>query len=179
MALAATAHAGQTRKGTDIPYVSHLLAVAALVLEDGGDEDQAVAALLHDTLEDTVVTEAELRSRFGDRVADIVVACTDTTEDPKPPWRPRKEAYIAHLRADAPVDALRVAVADKLHNARSLVADVRRDGPSTLARFNAGAAEQLWYLDSLVDVFSVRAPGPLTEELRRCRDDLRTILDRG
>jgi (p)ppGpp synthase/HD superfamily hydrolase len=159
-------HGDQVRKGTAVPYVSHLLAVAALVLEGGGSEDEAIAAVLHDALEDTDATAGDIEERFGSDVAQMVVACTDTTESPKPPWRPRKEAYVRHLADATTTDgALRVAAADKLHNARSILADLRREGDQLWTKFNAGPDEQLWYYRSLVDILSRRLPGPLTDEL--------------
>jgi GTP pyrophosphokinase len=151
---AADLHGDQARKGGRIPYVAHLLAVTAIVLENGGDEDLAIAALLHDAVEDQggAPTLAEIRADFGDRVADIVEACSDTDEIPKPPWRKRKEAYLAHLQDSAP-DVLLVSLADKLHNARSLLMDYRAVGPDLWERFNAGRDGQLWYYRELVTVF--------------------------
>ena len=126
-------HGGQRRKGTDIPYVAHLLSVSAIVLEDGGSEDEAIAGLLHHVIEDVPVegTEEFIRERFGDRVADIVSACSDSTTFPKPPWRERKERYLAHLES-APPEVLRVSLADKLHNARAILYDLRTVGDSLL-----------------------------------------------
>ena len=173
LAFAMDAHGDQTRKGGDIPYVSHLLGVASLVLEAGGDEDMAIAGLLHDTIEDTEVTVADLEANFGPRVAAIVVGCTDTDENPKPPWRPRKERYLDHLRSpDTSVDVLTVSRGDKLQNARSMLLDYREVGEKFWSRFNAGVEEQIWYLSSLVDIFTDRLPGPMTDELRRVRDAL-------
>ena len=151
-------HSGQQRKGKSTPYVAHLMSVSALVLEDGGDEDEAIAALLHDALEDQPdrTSPEEIRQRFGDRVLHIVLACTDTPADyqggEKPPWRTRKETYLAHLRDSAGSD-LRVSLADKLHNARELLADYRSEGDRLWSRFNAGKADQLWYYQSLVAAF--------------------------
>ena len=168
------AHGDQTRKGGDIPYVSHLLGVASLVLEAGGDEDMAIAGLLHDTVEDTATTAADIGDRFGRRVAMIVVGCTDTDEHPKPPWRPRKERYIAHLLAPStPRDVLAVSLADKLHNARSLLTDYRHLGEEVARRFNAGPEDQLWYFQTLAGIFQARIPGPLATELRLTVDNLR------
>jgi (p)ppGpp synthase/HD superfamily hydrolase len=167
MARAAELHRGQYRKATSVPYISHPMAVAATVLEHDGTEAQAIAALLHDTLEDTPLTEGELRAEFGDDVAAIVVACSDTTDHlAKPPWRERKAAYLAHL-ADAPDDALLVVVADKLHNARSIAADLVTVGPALWSRFNAtDPAEQEWYFRSLADQLARRLPGsPLVDQL--------------
>jgi (p)ppGpp synthase/HD superfamily hydrolase len=170
-------HGGQRRKGTDIPYVAHLLSVSAIVLEDGGSEDEAIAGLLHDVIEDVPVdgTEQFIRERFGDRVADIVSACSDSTTFPKPPWRERKEGYLAHLES-APPEVLRVSLADKLHNARAILYDLRAVGDSVWARFTvASAADQLWYYRALSEVFRRRAPGPLADELQRVVDEIEAL----
>ena len=164
-ALAFRIHADQLRKGTATPYVSHLLAVAAIVLQHGGDEEQACAALLHDAIEDGgAAWEAVILERFGPRVAGIVRACTDADTLPKPPWRARKEAYLAHLEAEGP-DALLVSAADKLHNARAIVADLRTHGVGMFARFNAGQEGTVWYYGALAEVFARHLPGPLAREL--------------
>jgi (p)ppGpp synthase/HD superfamily hydrolase len=148
VAYAAELHARQSRKGSGgVPYVSHLLAVAGLVLEDGGDEDEAIAALLHDGPEDQggEATLAAIRRRFGDTVADIVEACSDTFETPKPPWRARKERYVAHLKKASPA-LRRVAAADKLHNLVSLLAEVRAEGAGAFDRFKTSTpSDQVWY----------------------------------
>jgi (p)ppGpp synthase/HD superfamily hydrolase len=144
-------HTKQVRKGTTVPYIGHLLAVTALVIEQGGDEDQAMAALLHDAIEDQGRggrTRDEIESKFGKRVARIVEGCTDAHE-PKPPWRERKEEYLAHL-ASAPTGVRRVAAADKLHNTRAILADYRRLGELLWTRFNAKRDDQLWYYRSIV-----------------------------
>lgn len=149
------------------------MAVAALVIEDGGDEDEAVAALLHDAVEDQggAATLARIRERFGPRVAAIVEACSDTQEQPKPPWRARKEAYIAHLDGPGlPDGALRVSLADKLHNARAILADLR-DGRDVFAHLNAPREEQAWYYDALATVFEERTRSPMAAELRRVVDE--------
>jgi (p)ppGpp synthase/HD superfamily hydrolase len=168
LVYAAQLHAKQRRKGSRVPYVSHLLATAALVLEHGGGEDEAIAALLHDAVEDQggPKTLAVIRRRFGRIVADIVEGCSDTDVVPKPPWRPRKEAYLAHLRR-APAAVRLVSAADKLHNARTTVADLRLHGASVWERFHAGPREQLWYYGSLVAIFTRRGPRPLARELGR------------
>jgi (p)ppGpp synthase/HD superfamily hydrolase len=171
-ALAHRLHAGQRRKGTDIPYLGHLMGVAALVIDDGGDEDEAIAALLHDAVEDQggAPTLALIGERFGPRVAAIVAACSDTDETPKPPWRARKAASLAHLREpDLPDGALRVSLADKLHNARAILSDLRA-GHDVFARFNAPREEQAWYYDALAATFAELAPGPMADELRRVVD---------
>ena len=158
-------HATQKRKGTDTPYISHLLGVASLVLEHGGDEEQAIAAMLHDTVEDQGAhLEPIIRQRFGARVADIVLGCTDADTLPKPPWRARKEAYIAHLEhADRAV--LLVSCADKVHNARAICTDVRAHGLSVFTRFNAGQDGTVWYYRSLANAFARLLPGALSAEL--------------
>jgi (p)ppGpp synthase/HD superfamily hydrolase len=167
---AAQIHNDHVRKGSNVPYVSHLFAVASLVLEDGGDEDQAIAALLHDAVEDDKATLDEVRARFGDEVAAIVDACSDTLVNPKPPWRERKQHYIAHLNDPHTTDAaLRVSNADKVHNARCILADYRAVGDDLWHRFNqdARSAEaQLWYYEQLAKAFTQRRPGnPLATEL--------------
>jgi (p)ppGpp synthase/HD superfamily hydrolase len=174
-ALAFRIHAAQRRKGTSIPYVSHLLAVAALVLEHGGDEDQACAGLLHDAIEDGgVAWEAVILEQFGPRVAGIVRACTDADTHPKPPWRARKEAYLTHLEHAEP-DTLLVSAADKLHNARAIVSDLRTHGPAMFTRFNAGQAGTLWYYEALSEVFARRLPGPLVRELGDAVTQMRSL----
>jgi len=144
-------HATQKRKGTEIPYPAHLLSTAALVLQFGGDEDQAIAGLLHDAAEDAGgrPTLARLRDMFGDVVADIVEGCTDTFQDPKPPWRARKEAYIATIPSKPPKTLL-VSACDKLDNARAIVADLRRDGVNTLGRFTGGL-DTVWYYRTITE----------------------------
>jgi (p)ppGpp synthase/HD superfamily hydrolase len=165
---AAELHQTQVRKGTTIPYLAHLLAVSSLVLEAGGDEDDAIAGLLHDTIEDTEATEADIEERFGPWVAAVVVACSDRTGGYRPPWRERKQAYLDHLEdPQTPPHVLRVSAADKLHNARSILADYRAVGDQLWSRFNQGADAQLWYYTRLVAILSRRLPGPLTDQLAR------------
>ena len=152
--FAAEKHAGQTRKASTIPYIAHLMGVASLVLEAGGDEDLAIAALLHDVVEDCggapILTE--VRRCFGERVAHVVDGCTDSDTDPKPPWRERKENYLRHLkRADAGTRL--VSAADKLNNIRSILTDYREIGESVWARFNGGRDGTLWYYRALRDEF--------------------------
>jgi (p)ppGpp synthase/HD superfamily hydrolase len=165
------------RKGTKIPYLSHLLSACALVLESGGTEDEAIAALLHDAVEDQggAPILAEIERRFGGAVAAIVKGCTDSdTPDEKPPWRPRKEAYIAHLR-EAPLPVRRVSAADKLHNARSIVADLHRLGPALFSRFTGGRDGTLWYYETLSGVFAQAGVGFLAEELQRTVAEMRRL----
>ena len=155
----ADAHNGQLRKGTKIPYLAHLLGVCALALEYGGDEDQAIAGLLHDVIEDCGEQHrAQIRQQFGARVADIVEGCTDGVPDAegaKAPWQGRKEAYLRHLRT-AGRDTLLVSACDKLYNARSIAADVRQLGVDVFDRFKAGREGTLWYYRELLQVFSAR-----------------------
>jgi (p)ppGpp synthase/HD superfamily hydrolase len=158
-------HANQLRKGANTPYIGHLLQVAGLVLEHGGDEEQAIGGMLHDAIEDVgAEQEAVIAERFGSRVARIVRACTDADTSPKPPWRARKEAYIAHL-AHCDRDVLLVSAADKLHNARAIVTDLRALGPTMFDRFTAPKEGTLWYYASLSEVFRRLLPGALAEEL--------------
>jgi (p)ppGpp synthase/HD superfamily hydrolase len=165
-AFAFRIHASQRRKGTPVPYLSHLMAVSALVLEHGGDEDQAIAGLLHDAIEDVgAALEDEITTMFGARVACIVRGCSDTDVRPKPPWRERKLAYLAHLEQVGP-DILLVSACDKLHNAQSVRRDLRSDGAAVFSRFNAAPAETLWLYGALAEVFSRRLPGSLSRELR-------------
>jgi len=149
-------HAAQVRKGTRIPYVSHLLGVASLVIEAGGDEDQAIAALLHDAIEDQPrggKTAKEIGRKFGDHVLEMVLACTDAMTHPKRPWIERKREYIARARTHPP-DARLVSLADKLHNTRAILADHRRVGDKVWERFSASRDEVLWYYRSLVQVYT-------------------------
>ena len=150
-------HANQTRKGTTIPYVGHLLAVTAIVIENGGTEDEVIAALLHDAVEDAggAETREEIRRRFGEKVAVIVDGLTDTDQMPKPPWRKRKEDYIAHL-SEASSSVLLVSLADKIHNASSILRDLRNEGDSVWSRFTGGREGSLWYYRALVEAFRAR-----------------------
>jgi (p)ppGpp synthase/HD superfamily hydrolase len=173
LSYATELHARQVRKGTQIPYIAHLLSVAALVLEDGGSEDEAIAGLLHDAVEDQggAATREEIRRQFGDEVTRIVDGCSETDVTPRPPWRPRKEEYIAHLPAASP-EVLRVSAADKLHNARAILADFRRHGDSLWDRFNAGREDTLWYYRALVNAYKAKGTGPLVKELDRVVTEL-------
>ena len=175
---ASVLHDGQFRKGSRIPYLAHLLGVTALVIEDGGDEDQAIAALLHDAVEDQggMQTLEEIRRRFGDRVAEIVAGCTDAFSIPKPPWRERKEGYIEHLRGANP-GILRVSLADKLNNARSILSDLHRAGDSVWGRFNGGKVGTLWYYSELLQVFQQVSNSPQVNELARVLADIQRLAD--
>ncbi|MBI1952912.1 MAG: HD domain-containing protein [Candidatus Omnitrophica bacterium] len=173
--FASKAHRQQTRKGTTTPYVTHLMAVSAIVGENGGDEDLMIAALLHDSMEDQGVTREEIGSRFGSRVASMVEACSDCTSKPKPPWRQRKEMYLAHLRAAGP-DVRLISLADKLHNARTLLGDLRDVGPEVWKRFNAGPAETLWYYRSVIEALRLGWNHPLIPELERIIDEIDSLI---
>jgi len=161
-------HGNQKRKGTSIPYISHLMIVSALVIENGGTEDQAIGALLHDAAEDQGGTKTlnEVRRRFGDVVAEIVSDCTDSWNEPKPDWQPRKEAYLAELPAK-PARSLLVSLADKTHNAEAILFDYRVLGEALWERFNGGAAGTQWYYLSLANIFSDVMPGRLSDRLSR------------
>src|SRR6267378_4128103 len=157
--FAAEKHAGQARKASSIPYIAHLMGVASLVLEAGGGEDLAIAALLHDVVEDCggAPMLKEVRRRFGKRVAKVVDGCTDTDTYPKPPWHERKEKYIRHLKT-ADANTRLVSAADKLNNVRSVLADYREVGESIWSRFKGGREGTLWYYRVLLDEFLRRTP---------------------
>ena len=168
-------HAKQKRKSKDVPYISHLMGVAAIVLEQGGSENQAIGALLHDAVEDQDVTVEEIRKRFNDEVAEIVEGCTDAETNPKPPWRERKEKYIAHLSEAGPSVWL-VAAADKLYNARNILEDYRIEGESLWDRFTGGKDGTLWYYRTLAKTFREIYPSPLTDELGRVVSELERLV---
>ena len=164
---AAMLHADDVRKGTRIPYVSHLLGVASLVLEDGGTEEEAIAAMLHDTIEDRGTPAAEIRARFGQPIADIVVACSEPPgiDRTGATWRERKSAYLAHLEGSVSESALRVTAADKLHNARSVRRDLARYGEPTFDRFSATREQTLWYYRAVTEALAHDWEHPLLDEL--------------
>jgi (p)ppGpp synthase/HD superfamily hydrolase len=180
LAWARELHQAQIRKGSGTPYLAHLLSVSALVLEHGGDEDQAIAGLLHDAVEDCggAPILAEIERRFGSRVASIVAACTDATVVPKPPWRARKEAYLRHLADEVETEALLVSVADKLHNARAILEDYRVIGPELWPRFRGGRDGTLWYYDRLRAIYASRpdAPARLVGMLERTLAELESLV---
>ncbi len=183
VAFAARVHAGHTRKGKETPYLCHLLAVSALVLEHGGDQEQAVAALLHDALEDVEAIDRQvLEARFGARVARIVVECTDTlpgdTPAAKAPWRERKTRYLEHL-ARASADALLVVACDKRHNLGALVGDLRAEGLGVLDAFNAGPEAQVWFYRQVVERLAGRVPRRLELELADLTAHLTVLVQGG
>jgi len=175
--FAAEKHAGQTRKKTAVPYLSHLMSVAALVLEAGGDEDEAVAALLHDVVEDCGGHPVldEIRQRFGERVAHIVEGCTDAYSIPKPPWKARKLDYLEVLRRSRD-DVRLVSAADKLHNVRTILADYRIEGDSVWERFSGHRDGTLWYYRAVLDVLREGKPNRLVEQLQREVTELETVV---
>ncbi len=168
LAFAARLHGEQARKGTLIPYVAHLLGVASIALEYGADEEEAIAALLHDAVEDQggIATAEVIERCFGERFAQIVVACSDSSTLPKPPWLARKEAYIARLEESTPSERL-VSCSDKLHNVRAILRDYREIGDEIWGRFTADKAGVLWYYRTLADVFLRLGPERLSHELDR------------
>jgi (p)ppGpp synthase/HD superfamily hydrolase len=159
-------HSGQVRKGTPVPYISHLLGVASIALQYGADEDEAIAALLHDAAEDQggEPTLREIKRRFGSRVAEIVAGCTDSTAVPKPPWRERKESYLARL-PHASASVRLVSAADKLHNARTILSDHCVFGEALWDRFQGRREGTLWYYRALVEAYRAAGTMPLIEEL--------------
>jgi (p)ppGpp synthase/HD superfamily hydrolase len=177
LVYASRLHRDQVRKGTSTPYITHLLAVASIVGENGGTEDEVVAALLHDAPEDRggEATLQEIRDQFGDGVAEIVDGCTDTYETPKPPWRERKERYLAHL-AGASGSVRLVSSADKLHNARTVLSDYRLLGEDLWTRFNGKKEGTLWYYRAVVDV--LQGDSPIVEELDRTVSELETLSEK-
>jgi (p)ppGpp synthase/HD superfamily hydrolase len=174
-------HREQTRKGRDVPFVSHLLGVSSLVLEEDGSEDQAIAALLHDAAEDQGgrATLEEIRSRFGDDVAMIVEACTDSFDDPLPPWRSRKDGYVERLPQQS-ADALLVSLSDKVYNAGTLALALAEHGPSYLDGLTGGREGRLWYYRALADAY-VKIPGfesRLIDVLRRIVEEIESLASR-
>ena len=163
-------HRQQSRKEKDVPYITHLLGVASLVGAHGGDEDQVIAALLHDAIEDCIGDvpdiEEQIENRFGDRVLHIVDGCTDAYEEPKPEFYERKENYLKNLRAlpdDSPIYL--VSLGDKVHNARAIVADLQKVGDKLWRRFKGKREGSIWYYSSLADIFAAKEPGYLADEL--------------
>lgn len=177
LVFASQLHANQTRKGSGVPYIAHLMGVASIALEHGANEDEAIAALLHDAIEDQggEATREEIRRRFGDTVTEIVNGCTDSDTTPKPPWRQRKEAYIAHIpKASASVRL--VSAADKLYNARSILNDYRLLGDTLWERFQGGKNGTLWYYRTLVTAFRSLESTPLIDELERVVSELEELV---
>jgi GTP pyrophosphokinase len=176
VAYAAEVHARQVRKQTRIPYLAHLLGVSSIALEHGADEEEAIAALLHDVIEDHGPGHREpIRDRFGERVLEIVLGCTDAEGEPKPPWKERKLRYVAHLPG-ASASIHLVSASDKLHNLRSIVRDYRINGETLWPRFRAGREGTLWYYSELAKSLT-KAPEPLQIELQVTLDELHSLLN--
>ena len=177
LTFATQLHAKQVRKGSGIPYIAHLLGVASIALEYGANEDEAIASLLHDAIEDQggAATREEIRRRFGDVVTEIVDGCTDSDTIPKPPWRERKEAYIARIH-NASASVRLVSAADKLYNARSILKDYQVLGDSIWERFQGGKEGTLWYYQSLIEAFSKTGSTPLVEELKKIVYELQQLV---
>lgn len=154
LVYASVVHGGQIRKATGIPYIAHLLGVVSIAFEYGADENEAIGALLHDAAEDAggAARINDIRVRFGEKVATIVEGCTDTLETPKPPWRERKEKYLAHLK-ETDASTRLVSAADKLFNTRSILRELRQCGDAVWARFSGGKKDRLWYYRALVIAF--------------------------
>lgn len=176
--LAHDLHREQVRKGGNIPYITHLMAVAAIVAEFGGDEDQAIAALLHDAVEDQGgrPTLERIRAQFGDRVAGYVEGCTDAFTKPKPPWSERKEAFIEAAR-NAPPGLKLIIAADKLHNVRAMIADYRRVGEGLWDRFTADREQTLWYHEAVSRALAENWEHPLAHELFDAVDVLHELVE--
>jgi (p)ppGpp synthase/HD superfamily hydrolase len=178
---AGSLHGRQLRKGTTIPYLSHLLGVTAVVLEHGGDEDQAIAAMLHDAVEDQPrggKTTEEIRARFGEQVLGLVLGLSDATEHPKPPWRERKERYVEHVRG-ATADELLISAADKLHNVRAICADLRRIGDDVWSRFKASQEEVSWYYHALIPAYrDAGFRAFIVDELERAVEEMDRLAQR-
>jgi (p)ppGpp synthase/HD superfamily hydrolase len=174
---AAEKHAGQTRKQTAVPYLSHLMAAASLVLEAGGDEDMAIAALLHDVVEDCggIPRLREIRKQFGPRVAKIVEGCTDSFGEPKAEWVERKKDYLREV-AHADTETRLVSASDKLHNVRTILADYRRDGEAIWARFSGKKEGTLWYYRALSDEYQRRGTNRITRELELAVAELEALV---
>lgn len=176
LAYASRIHSGQIRKGTGTPYIAHVLGVTALVIEDGGDEDEAIAALLHDAIEDRgAALRDEIRTLFGERVLAIVDGCTDSDTFPKPPWKQRKDRYLASLGVASP-EVLRVSTADKLHNVRSLLFAYRQRGEALWYLFNGQKEGTLWYYNEVSTILKARSNSRLTEELRLAVADMNELV---
>jgi (p)ppGpp synthase/HD superfamily hydrolase len=170
--LALEKHKNQKRKGSGTPYFAHLMSVCALVLENGGSEDQAIAALLHDAPEDQggMAVLEEIREAFGEDVARIVDGCTDTYLKPKPDWMPRKQAYLDKLKT-ASEDILLVSLADKVHNARCIVRDIKLYGDEIWSEFNGGKEGTIWYYRELAEILDNSPYPALSSELRNMVND--------
>jgi (p)ppGpp synthase/HD superfamily hydrolase len=178
LVYASVVHGGQVRKATGIPYIAHLLGVASIAFEYGANEDEAIGALLHDAAEDAggAARIDDIRVRFGEKVATIVEGCTDTLETPKPPWRERKEKYLAHLKETDSSTRL-VSAADKLFNTRSILRELRQRGDAVWTRFSGGKKDRLWYYRALVSAFRQHGDhSDLIDELDRVVTEIEKLV---
>jgi (p)ppGpp synthase/HD superfamily hydrolase len=178
LVYASVVHAGQIRKATGIPYIAHLLGVTSIAFEYGADEDEGIGALLHDAAEDAggAARINDIRVRFGEKVATIVEGCTDTLETPKPPWRERKEKYLAHLN-ETDASTRFVSAADKLFNTRSILRELRQRGDTAWARFSGGKKDRLWYYRALVIAFRQHGDhSDLIDELERVVNEIEKLV---
>jgi (p)ppGpp synthase/HD superfamily hydrolase len=173
-------HGGKLRKKTKVPYIAHILGVAAIAMEYGANETEAIAALLHDAVEDCGGAKRlrDIERKFGKDVARIVEGCTDTDQTPKPPWLKRKKEYVAHVR-HAPMPTKLVSASDKLHNVRAILMDYRKEGETLWSRFNRGKQGALWYYRALVNAFSGKRIQPLVQELDRTLTELELLSNNG
>jgi (p)ppGpp synthase/HD superfamily hydrolase len=173
-------HGGQLRKKTRIPYIAHIIGVAAIAMEYGANETEAIAALLHDAVEDCGGAKRlrDIERKFGKKVGKIVAGCTDTDRTPKPPWLERKKAYVAHVR-HAPMPTKLVSASDKLHNVRAILMDYRKEGERLWSRFNGGKQGALWYYRALVKAFTGQRIEPLVQELNRTLTQLEFLSNHG
>ena len=180
LSFTATLHNGQLRKGTQIPYISHLLSVSAIVMRNGGDEEQVIAALLHDSVEDQggINLLNDIESKFGERVAKIVKQCSDSFEKPKPPWEQRKKTYVASI-AHKSDDAILISMADKVDNARAILHNYRKIGEKLWERFRGGREGTLWYYRACVDAFGNRSNGDLCQELAELVSQIEKLASAG
>jgi (p)ppGpp synthase/HD superfamily hydrolase len=169
-------HAQQLRKDNQTPYIAHLLSVTALVLEHQGTEAEAIAALLHDAIEDQggIPTREKIRSQFGDEISAIIEGCTDSDTQPKPPWYERKQRYLHQIKTAAPSVRL-VALADKLHNARSLLQLLRHQGSSAWDNFGGKKAGTLWFYQAFLDLYQTSSPNPMLHEFQQIVVQLKTL----
>jgi len=180
LSYATRIHGGQLRKKTRIPYIAHILGVAAIAMEYGANETEGIAALLHDAVEDCGGAKRlhDIERKFGKQVAKIVKGCTDTDRTPKPPWLERKKAYVSHVRR-APMSTKLVSASDKLHNVRAILMDYRKEGERIWARFNSGKQGALWYYRALVNAFSGKRIRSLVQELDRTLRQLELLSNNG
>lgn len=179
MELANELHGDQIRKGTTVPYISHLLIVSGMVLQHGGNEDEAIGALLHDSVEDCggKPVMVKIRKRFGDKIADLVDGCSETDIQPKPPWLERKKDYIENIKSAIPSVRL-ITCADKIHNASSIISEYRKVGEKVWDRFKANKNETLWFYSSFVAAMQEAGENrPILNELVLVVNELKELIE--